>query len=193
MKKTMKRSIISIVLAVALLAIPVSGAFAATSQNVAVTATPSFVSIANTPADWTINGITGSGVIVESTTYYSNPIGDTVAPSATVVDGECRFAVTNTSTVATNIVVNFPNHTGGDASTNGSGTAGASAFAAFGYVSGELLSNKVTLLATGSGNLISAQAATTNFKWGMQYDSQTGTWTSGTGMTSTVVMTAAAS
>ena len=188
----MKRLIISIFLAVALLVIPVSGALAATTQNVTLTATPAFIAISNSPADWTINGITGNSVIEPSTTYYTNPLGDTTVPTATVVDGECRFTVTNTSTVATNIVVNFPNHSGGDASTNGSGTAGANAFAAFGYVSGVALSSKVTLAASGSGNLISNLGATTDFKWGIQYDSQTGAWTSGTNMTSTVDMTATA-
>jgi flagellar basal body-associated protein FliL len=64
-----KKLLISIILAVALLLIPVSGAFALTSQNVTVTAAPAFISIANTPSDWTINGITGSGKIVPNTTY----------------------------------------------------------------------------------------------------------------------------
>lgn len=191
----MKRLIISVMLAVALLLVPVAGALAATSQNVTVTATPSFISITNTPNTWNIGNVGSAtdALIATSTTYYSNPGGATTPPSGTVLDGECRFAVTNTSTVATNIVVNFPDHTGGSASTNGSGTAGANAFAAFGYVSGELFSAKVTLLATGSGNLISSLAAGTGFKWGMQYDSQTGDWTSGDQMSSTVVMTATAS
>jgi len=181
-------------MAVTLLVLPASGALAATTQNVTVTATPAFISISNSPTDWDVNDVAGAGgkTIEPSTTYYSNPLGDTTVPTATVADGECRFTVTNTSTVATNIVVNFPNHSGGDASTNGSGTAGANAFAAFGYVSGVAFSSKVTLLATGSGNLISSLGATTNFKWGMQYDSQTGAWASGTAMSSTVVMTASA-
>jgi len=188
------RLIIGVILAVALAIVPASGALAATSQNVAVTATPAFISIANTPTDWDINDVAGATgkTIAPSTTYYSNPLGDTTPPAATVVDGSCRFTVTNTSSVITNIVTNFPNHTGGDASTNGSGTAGANAFAAFGYVSGQLLSAKVTLLNTGSGDLISNLAASTGFLWGMQYDSQTGAWASGTNMTSTVVMTATA-
>lgn len=190
----MKRLVISAVMALMLALIPATGALAATTQDVTVTAQPAFVSIANTPTTWTINGIGGgSARIAPSTTYYSNPSGNTTAPSATVVDGECLFAVTNTSSVATNIVVNFPNHSGGDASTNGNGTAGANAFAAFGYVSGQLLSSKVTLQAAGSANLISSLAATTDFKWGIQYNSQTGAWTSGTSMTSTVTMTATAS
>ena len=193
MRKTMRRSIISIVLAVALVIIPASGVFAA-GNTVVVTATPAYVSISN-DVDWVINDVdlnTGK-TIVPSTTYYSNPLGDTTAPQTTVDDTDCLFTVTNTSTVATNIVVNFPNHSGGDTSTNGSGTAGANAFAAFGYVSGVAFSSKVTLLASGSGNLISALGATTNFKWGIQYDSQTGAWGSGDAMSSTVTITASPS
>jgi hypothetical protein len=110
------------------------------------------------------------------------------------VDGECRFAVTNTSTVATNIVVNFPDHASGDASTNSDlGTNDTTKFGAYGYVSGVLFASKVILKKAASANLIAALAATTSFKWGMEYKSQSNAWTSGTSMTSTVVMTATAS
>jgi len=189
----MKRLVISMLLAATLLVIPVSGALAATSQNVTVSATPAFISISNTPTDWTINGITGSGVIAPDTIYYSNPLGDTTAPSATVADDECRFTVTNTSTVVTNIVVDFPDHSGGDASTNSNaGTNDTTSFGAYGYVSGVAFSSKVVLKATGSDNLISDLAATTDFKWGIMYESQSNAWTSGDAMSSTVVITASA-
>jgi len=190
----MKRLVISIVLALALAIIPASGALAATSQNVTVTATPAFISIANAPSTWSINGITGSGVIAPNTTYYSNPLGDTTSPSATVVDGECRFTVTNTSSVATNIVVNFPNHTGGDASTNSNlGTNDTTKFGAYSYYSGMTYSSKVIAKASGSDNLITSLAAATNFKWGLEYKSQSDAWTSGSAMSSTVTITATAS
>lgn len=198
--KTMKRLIISIVLAVAMVIIPVSGAFAALSQNVSVTATPSFVSIANTPGTWTINGIDGNGVIAENTTYYSNPAGsdDTTPPSATVVDGECQFTVTNTSSVNVAIVINFPNHSNGDASTNGdTGSAGITTFGAYSYTSyagfNTYSSDKEIAKTTGSTALLTTASAGDNFLWGLAYSSQTQTWTSGTGMTSTVVITATAS
>jgi len=53
----MKRLVISVLLAVVLLVIPVSGALAATTQDVTVTATPSFVSIANSPDSWAIGAV----------------------------------------------------------------------------------------------------------------------------------------
>lgn len=168
-------------------------AMAATSDDVVVTATPEFIAITNSPATWTVNGIAGSSVILVSTTYYSNPLGDTTTPSATVVDGECRFTVTNTSSVAIDLTVNFPNHAGGDASTNsdtGSGTA--TSFGAYGYYSGMTYSAKVIMKAAASAVLVDALAATTDIKWGIEYDSQDNAWTSGSDMTSTVTITATA-
>jgi len=192
MMRLLRTSIITVSVLVMLfvLAVPVT---AATSQDVTVTAVPAFISISNTPGTWTINGITGSGVIAPNTTYYTNPLGDASSPGVTVVDGECRFTVTNTSTVATDITVNFPNHTGGDASTNsGTGNNAATSFGAYGYYSGMTYTNKVIAKASGSNPLISNLAATTNFKWGLEYKSQTSAWTSGTSMTSTVTITATA-
>lgn len=187
----MKRLLVILLLVAVLVLIPVSGAFAATSQTVTVTAVPSFISISNAPTTWTINGITGSGVIATSTTYYTNPLGDTTAPSATVVDGECRFTITNTSTVATDITVNFADFSGGDAMTNsGTGSAGASTFGAYGYYSGMTFSNKVVAKSSGSSALMSNLSATTNLKWGLQVSTRTSDWTSGSTQTATVTVTA---
>ena len=189
----MKRLLISVVLSLVMvfgISVPV---FAATSQDVTVTATPAFISIANAPSTWTINGITGSGVIAEDTIYYSNPLGDTTTPSTTVVDGECRFTITNTSTVAIDLTVNFPNHTGGDASTNSNtGANGASSFGAYSYFSGVAFASKVIAQASGSAVAYDALAASTDIKWGLEYESQSGTWTSGSAMSSTVNIAATA-
>jgi len=90
-------------------------------------------------------------------------------------------------------VVNFPDFTGGDAMTNGnSGSAGATSFGAYGYYSGMLYASKVVAQASGSANLISSLAATTDFKWGLEIVTQQNGWTSGTSMSSTVTVTATA-
>lgn len=168
-----------------------SSIYAATSQNVTVSAVPAFIGISNTPSTWTINGITGSGKISEDTVYYSNPLGDTTVPTATVVDGECQFTVTNTSTVATDITVNFPDHSGGDASTNSNtGANGASSFGAYSYYSGMTYASKVVAKASASDVLKDGLAATTDIKWGIEYESQSDAWSSGTTMSSTVTITA---
>lgn len=192
-EKGMKRLVTAVILAVALVIVPVSGVLADTSQDVTITAQPGYIAIANSPDNWTINdvGLAGGKYINPDTIYYSNTQGDTTPPSSTVADNECHFSVTNTSGIATNIVVNFPNHTGGDASENSNlGTNDTTKFGAYGYVSGQLFANKVILEATGSDNLISSLAATTDFKWGIMYESQSNDWASGTAMTSTVVITA---
>lgn len=196
----MKRLIISSMLAVALLLVPVAGALAATSQNVTVTATPAFISISNDPATWVINDVAGATgkTIAPDTIYYSNPLGDTTVPSATVVDGECHFTITNTSSVNIDIVINFPDHTGGDASTNSdAGTNDTTKFGAHSYTSyagfNTYADDKEVAKVTGSTALLTTSSAGDNFLWGLAYESQSDAWTSGTAMESTVVITATAS
>lgn len=78
----MKRTILAIMLALALVAIPVSSVLAATTQDVTVTATPTFISITNAPGSFDF------GVITASTT-----------PNTT----SGWFTITNDSTVTTDI------------------------------------------------------------------------------------------
>jgi len=193
----MKRLIVSCILAVALLLVPVAGALAATSQDVTVTATPAFISIANTPGTWDINDVDGGGgkTIAPDTIYYSNPVGDTTAPSATVVDGECRFTITNTSSVNIDIVINFPDHTGGDASANSDlGTNDTAKFGAYSYTSyagfNTYATDKEIAKVTGSTALLTTSSAGDNFLWGLAYESQADAWASGDAMSSTIVITA---
>jgi len=193
MKKLLVAMLLALVMVVAF-AVP---AFADPSQDVVVTATPAFIAISNAPGTWAPNDIVGDGVTPKGTTgpdtyYYSNPLGDELSPSDPVVDGECRFTITNTSTVATNLTVNFPDFTGGDASTNSDdGSNGAATFGAYSYCTGMTYSTgKVIAKVTGSDPMKEALAATTDIKWGLAYETQTGAWASGTPMESTVVITA---
>ena len=124
----MKKTLLAMLLALALVVVPVGSALADTSQDVTVTATPSYISIANAPGTWTINGLDGSGVIEPNTTYYANPDGtdDVTPPSATVFAIECNFQITNTSSVATDITVTWGDFTGGgaDMTNSNAGTNG---------------------------------------------------------------------
>ncbi len=195
----MKRLIISIVTAIALLVIPVSGALAAPSENITVTAVPAYIAIANGQTTWTINGLENSGVMEPDTLYYSNPAsgGDTTAPSSTIINGECRFAVTNTSTVNIAIVVNFPNPGSGESTNSGVATNGAATFAVHSYTSYATFNawpaNKVVAKITGSDTLLTTASPGDEFWWGLEYESQSGAWTESTTMTSTVTITATAS
>jgi len=195
--KNMKRLLISLLLALVMTVSFALPAFAATSQEVSVTATPAFIAISNAPNDWTVNDIVGvgtKGVMVVDTVYYSNPLGDCTVPSDDVVDGECRFTITNTSTVITDLTVNFPDHAGGDASTNSdAGTNDTTKFGAYVYCTGMTYSTgKVICKKAASDALKESLAATTDIKWGITYESQSDAWTSGTPMTSTVTITATA-
>jgi hypothetical protein len=191
----MKRLFVSFVLAVALLVVPVAGALADT-DTVTVTATPSFVGIGNAPSSWTLNNATGSGTgkIEPATTYYSNPLGEETAPSATVLAGECHFTITNTSNEATNVVIDISNFTGGsDEMTNSNtGSNGATSFGAYSWYEGMTYSSKVIAKTTGSDNLISSLAANTDLKWGMEVLTQSDAWTGGTSSTATITITVTA-
>ena len=189
----MRKAILSIAIALMLLVVFAVPIFAATSQDVTVTATPAFISIANSPGTWTINEYDDS-VIAPATEYWSNPLGDTSSPSDPVVDDECRFQITNSSTVATDLTVNFIDFTGGDAMLNsGTGSGGVGEFGAYSYCTGMTYSSgKVIADNAGSSVMKDGLAATTDIKWGVSCDTQTDVWTSSDDMISTITITATA-
>lgn len=192
--KKLRRVLIPMALVILLVAVFATPAFAATSQDVTVTATPSYIAIANAPGTWTVNEETGNSLLAIGTEYWSNPLGDTTTPSDPVVDGECRFTITNTSTVITDLTVNFIHFTDGDAMQNsGTGSGGAGTFGAYSYCTGMTYSTgKVIADNAGSSAMKEDLAATTDIKWGVSCDTQTDAWTSGDAMTSTITITATA-
>jgi predicted lipoprotein with Yx(FWY)xxD motif len=197
----MKKRILKIlipVMAVLILALGLaSPALAVTTAVVTVTGTPAYVAITISPTTYTINSDnSGSSVMAINTTHYSNPLGGTTSPSATVVDGECDFTITNTASIATDLTGNMSDGSGGsNPMTNVNGaTPGASSYSAYAYYSGETFASKVLLKSSGStlGNFKSNLAATTNLKVGFQFATQTGAWTGGTGSTYTLTITSTA-
>ena len=191
----MRKTLIAILLALALVVIPVGGALAATSADVTVTATPTYISITDSPNTWTLNGITGNGKIRPNTAYYSNPLGDTTAPSATVVDAECRFTVTNAagSTVSVDLTVTCSDFSGGGANMANSdtGSNGTTSYGAYCWYSGMTYTSKVVVKTSGSSKMYSAGlAAGSSLKWGAEIKTQTDDFTSGTSSTATMTITA---
>jgi len=187
-------SVLTIIGLMGLLVSPVS---AATTAVVTVTGTPAYVAITISPTTYTINSDnSGSSVMAINTTYYSNPLGGTTSPSATVVDGECDFTITNTASIATDLTGNMADGSGGsNPMTNVNGAAaGAASYSAYAYYSGETFASKVLLKSSGSatGNFKSNLGATTNIKVGFQFSTQTGAWTGGTGSTYTLTITSTA-
>lgn len=193
----MKKRLIAIVLALTLCIalLPVTPIFAATSENVTVTATPEYIAMTNDPDTWTLNALTGAGVVDIDTIYYSNPLGDTTTPSDPVVDGECRFTITNTSTVVTDVFVVIGNFSGGDANMTNSddGTNGATSYGAYSYCTGMTYSTgKVICKTTGSLATKEDLAATTDIKWGLTIETQTNAWAGGSSSTATATVSLAA-
>ena len=191
----MKRRILIIFMAVAMLLSMVFGALplaAATDQDVTVDATPAFIAISNAPGTWTVNS-TGDSRVAPDTIYYSNDVDNSAAPSATVVDAECRFTITNTSTVAIDLTLNVPDFTGGDAIANSDiGGNSATEFGAYGWYSGMTYSAKVIAKSTASVVLYDGLAALTDIKWGMEIEFQTNDWGAGTAMSTTANIAAVA-
>lgn len=190
----MKRLGLTIMLVMVMLLTIAFPILAATSQDVTVTATPEYIAIANAPGTWTVNEYAGSSVIAVDTMYWSNPLGDTTTPTVGgATDGECRFTITNTSTVDIDLTVLFPHHSGGDASTNSdTGANDTTAFGAKSYFSGQASGAWVIAKNAASDVGYDALTALTDIKWGLQYESQSNAWTSGTSMTSTVNIAATA-
>lgn len=186
----MRKTLIAILMALALAVVPAAGVFALTSQDVEITATPAFISISNSPGAWVINDVDdlGGKTILPDTLYYSNPGGDTTSPTVGgATDVECRFTITNTSSVAIDLTVVFPDHLGGDASTNSDlGTNDTTSFGARTYFTGQASGAWVIAQGTTSAVGYDGLAATIGIKWGLIYESQSNAWTSGTAMTNTV-------
>jgi hypothetical protein len=189
----MKRLVISVIVAVVLLMIPVSVALAAEdTAQVTVTAVPSYVSISINPGSWTINGISGSGVLEIDTIYYSKDSGsETTAFGDPVVAGNCEHAITNDSTVNITLKADMSNFTGGDAMTNGGGSNGASAFAAWVCESGaNWSSDQVVMNTSGSSVFWTSSSAGDDISVAFAVETQTGAWSSGDSMSSTITLTA---
>lgn len=165
---------------------------AATYADVTVTASPNYIAISNAGGNWTINSLTGDSKVDPNTTYYSNPLGDTTAPSATVVDGECKWTITDTSSVRIDMKVTMTDFTGGDASTNsGTGSNGATSYGAYAWYSGMTYSNKKVVKTSGSDTLYtSGSAGAGDIKWGVEVKTQSNAWGSGDDMTATLTITA---
>lgn len=181
------RILFTLCVALVVLALPGSPILAASSADGTVTATPAILDLSYTSGStWTLNGITGSGKILNDTAYYANPLGDTTAPSATIVDGECLFDLDNASNVITSLYCDVSHFTGGDAMQNSdTGSNGVGEFGAYSWYSGMTYTGKVIAKTTGSSVLKSALAADTDIKAGIEIETQSDSFASVEQMTST--------
>lgn len=193
-----RRILVGILLALVLALLPVLPVSAATYSDVTVTATPSYISITNSQETWTINGITGSGVILTSTTYYSNPLGDTTPPTAVVDTDEGYFPITNDSTINITLTVDMEDFSGGDANmTNGeTGSAGSTSYGAYSWYEGcTYADDKVIVKKNGTGSdvLWTSSSPGDDIDLGVTITTQSTAWAGGDASTATMKITAAAS
>ena len=174
--------------------VPVSGALAALTATVNVTAVPSFISISIDNPDWTINGINGGGVLDIDTVYYSQKtLAETTIFGEPVSAANCQNTVTNTSGIDITLKADMANFGGGTVPmTNGSGTAGANAFAAWVCESGVNWSTEMVVMeTTGSGIFWTSSTPGDNIEVAFGVQTQTGAWTDGDSQSSTITLTAA--
>jgi len=189
-----KRFLVSLALTLALLVsvlAPVGVVFAAPDANVTVTADPTYICIENTPNTWNLDS---TGIEVD-TIYYANPLGAETAPSATVVDAECRFTVTCcTGADTVDLTVTSGAFTGGSADMTNSdsdGSNGATTYGGFCWYSGMTYSAKVVMKSTGSSEMYSTGlAASATLKWGAEIETRTDAWGGGGASTATMTITA---
>lgn len=196
----MKKILAGLMVAVLLLLGVVTPLMAATAQNVAVTAKPSYIDIANTPATWILNGIKGDGSISPDSFYYAigaAKASDQTAPGVTVADADCRFTITDTSSVNITLKVTMEDFAGGDAdmTNSGDGTNGATAYGSYSYYSGLTYTSKVIVkeiadIATTGALYTSTSAGGADILWGLQIETQTDDWLGGDTSTSQLTITA---
>ena len=170
----MKKLVITLVVGALLLGLA-APAMAATSQDVTVTATPSFISISNSP------GSSDFGVITASSTPNT---------------GTGNFTVTNTSTVATDITIGCNGWSGGGTpwtyGAAGADTAQLRASGTQGGVGGSTGAGTYDLIVPNGSTVLlcDALAASTGFAWELQLDTPT-SFGHGDEQTTTVTITAA--
>ena len=101
----MKKLFFTILLVMVLTVSMAVPALAATTQDVTITATPTYIALTNDTATWAV------GTVTISTTYWWSHDG--AAPDEPFTDGECKAIITNTGSVAEDIDIHCHAATGG--------------------------------------------------------------------------------
>ena len=173
----MKRLLVSLTLALMLVLSFSMPVFAQSTADVTVTATPTYISISNTPTSEALGSLA-----TNSTTWA---IG--TAPADPLTDAGCTFTVTNDGNVAENITIKATNFTGGVGWTLAS-TVGVDTVVMKAGKSGDAQSAMVVVMPTGGANFISALAVNGTMKW--EFNLSTGTFTDGVEKSTTITLTA---
>jgi len=181
MNKTLKALIICAVVILSLF-IP-TVAYAATTQTVTVTATPTYIALTNSENAWAI------GVVLENTTYHWT--ADGLITAEPLADGDMKSTITNTGSVAEDIDIKCADFTGGVGWTlSADETPAANEINLRAGITG--MANRAAMIQVENADkeLIDALAAAGTKMWCMEFE--TGTFGDGVAKSGTVTLTASA-
>jgi hypothetical protein len=169
---------------IAVIAVPVVPAFAATTADVTVTATPTYIALTNDTGNWTI------GTVVENTdSYYFT--ADSLVPAEPLVDGDMKGTITNTGSVAEDIDIKIAAFTGGVGWTISlDQTPGVNEVSVRAGITGMANRAAMVQVITTDTELKDTLAASGTIMWCAELE--TGTFTDGVAKSSTMTLTASA-
>jgi len=164
----MKRILVTLLLVAVLSLLPIGGIFAA-DDTVTVTATGEYVSFVNAPDTKAL------GTVLADSTVWAFAA---TAPADPLVDGECFFMVTNSSTVVTNTTISTSawSGTGGnDWTSTDDDLNGTDIFAMKAGASGDAHSAMVTVKDTATYEVLKANLEAhddggASFKWEFSFE-----------------------
>ncbi len=179
----MRTKLLALLLAVTLfigVAVPVG---AATTQDVTITATPTYIAMTNSEASWAI------GTVSTSTTYYWT--ADGLVPAEPLVDGDMKSTITNTGSVAEDIDIHDHDFTGGVGWTiSTDDSPGENEVSLRAGITGMANRAAMVQVITTDAELVDSLAASGTKMWCLELE--TGTFTDGVAKSGTVTLTASA-
>ena len=180
----MKKVLFSLLGVLTIVLIPSASAFAATTADVTVTATPTFIAMTNSEATWAI------GTVAANTIYWWTAAGTAPDPEPFEA-ADMKSTITNTGSVPETISVHAHDFTGGAGWTLHGTTEGADIVVlAAGTTGTANVAGMKYLVDTTPQELIHELAAAGTQKWCLRL--KTGTFTDGVEKTTTVTVSAAA-
>ena len=180
----LRKATISLLLVLAIFAWVAAPVLAATTQEVTITATPTYIALTNSEATWAI------GAVAENyDSYYWT--ADGLVPAEPLVDGDMKSTITNTGSVAEDIDIKCANFTGGIGwALSADQTPGASEVSLRAGITG--MANRAAMVQVENGDkeLVDSLASSGTKMWCMELE--TGTFTDGVAKSGTTTLTASA-
>jgi hypothetical protein len=182
-KKKLTRIGIALASVVAIALGTVTPALAATTADVTVTATPTYIALTNSEATWAV------GTVAASTTYWWTADSNAPDPTSPTEAADMKSTITNTGSVAEDIdikVAAFTGGTGWTISTDDSPAEGEIAILAV-VTGGDTAS--MTQVITTDSELTGSLASSGTIKWSMKMITPA-SFTDGVEKSGTVTLTA---